>query len=303
MEQIRHRNIGYLYVFFAALFWASSGTASKFLFQGGITPFQLVQLRTTTAAFSLFLVLFIWRKRFLLIGRSDIFYFLVLGAILAATQFTYLYSISRIQVAVAILLQYMAPVFIAAYSVFFAHTRLGKRTVAALTGALAGCYFMTGAYSLDILSMNRMGILSGLMSAAAFAAYTLRSEHGMHRYTPWTVVLYALFFAAIIWNIFHPPLAAFAQSHRGFDWVLILYIGIFGTILPFGLYNEGIRLLQSARASITATMEPVLAGFFAYSFLGETMELLQIAGAFLVIASIVLLQLNREGGSSPTENT
>ncbi|MDQ7786305.1 MAG: EamA family transporter [Thermodesulfovibrionales bacterium] len=294
MEQKRNRKLGYLYVFCAAFFWASSGTASKFLFHRGITPFQLVQLRTTTAAFSLFLVLFIWRKHFLRIGRNDIFYFLVLGALLAATQFTYLYSISGIQVAVAILLQYMAPVLIAAYSVLFAYKKLDQRTVIALAGALAGCYFMTGVYSLDILNMNRTGILAGFASAAAFAAYTLRSEYGMQIYTPWTVVFYALFFAALIWNIFHPPLAAFIHPHLGTDWVLILYIGIFGTILPFGLYNEGIRLLQSTRASITATLEPVLAGFFAYSFLGEKMELLQITGAFLVIASILLLQTRKD---------
>jgi len=294
LEQKRNRKLGYLYVFCAALFWASSGTASKVLFHSGITPFQLVQLRTTIAAFSLFLFLFIWKKRFLRIGRKDIFYFLVLGAALAATQFTYLYSISRIQVAVAILLEYMAPVFIAVYSVLFARKKLGQRTVMALAGALAGCYFMTGVYSLDILNMNRTGILAGLASAVAFAAYTLKSEYGMQTYTPWTVVFYALFFAALIWNIFHPPLAAFVHPHRGPDWVLILFIGIFGTILPFGLYNEGIKLLQSTRASITATMEPVLAGFFAYSFLGETMELLQITGAFLVIVSILLLQTKKD---------
>jgi drug/metabolite transporter (DMT)-like permease len=294
LEQKRSRKLGYLYVFCAAFFWASSGTASKFLFHSGITPFQLVQLRTTTAAFSFFLFLFIFKKRVLRIGRENIFYFLVLGALLAATQFTYLYSISRIQVAVAILLEYMAPVFIAVYSVLFAREKLGQRTVIALAGALAGCYFMTGVYSLDILNMNRTGILAGLGSAAAFAAYTLKSEYGMQNYTPWTVVFYALFFAALIWNIFHPPFAAFIHPHRGPEWVLILYIGTFGTILPFGLYNEGIKLLQSTRASITATMEPVLAGFFAYSFLGETMELLQVTGALLVIASILLLQTRKD---------
>jgi hypothetical protein len=42
-------NLGYLYVALAAVLFAVSGTAAKFLFHSGITPYQLIQLRTTLA--------------------------------------------------------------------------------------------------------------------------------------------------------------------------------------------------------------------------------------------------------------
>ncbi|RPJ18332.1 MAG: EamA family transporter, partial [Desulfobacteraceae bacterium] len=105
--------VGYLYVIIAALFWAISGSSSKFLFNSGVTPFQLVQLRLTISAGLLFLVLLIRRRDLMRIKKGDFFYFVFFGAvIMAAVQFTYLFTISKINVAAAILLQYLAPAFI-----------------------------------------------------------------------------------------------------------------------------------------------------------------------------------------------
>jgi drug/metabolite transporter (DMT)-like permease len=78
------------------------------------------------------------------------------------------------------------------------------------------------------------------------------------------------------------------------QWVWIVYIAVVGTILPFGLFFVGINYIRSTRASITATLEPISAGFFAFVALGETMEMLQIAGGFMVIGAIVLLQIQQE---------
>jgi len=69
---------------------------------------------------------------------------------------------------------------------------------------------------------------------------------------------------------------------------------VFGTAIPFGLYFVGINYVRSTRASITATLEPISAGFIAYLFLGETLEPLQILGGALVISAIVMLQLRSE---------
>ena len=64
--------------------------------------------------------------------------------------------------------------------------------------------------------------------------------------------------------------------------------------MPFGLYFVGINYIRSTRASITATLEPIAAGFFAFVFLGETLEFLQMVGGTLVIAAIILLQVQQE---------
>jgi len=71
-----------------------------------------------------------------------------------------------------------------------------------------------------------------------------------------------------------------------------LFIGICGTIFPFGLYFEGIKRIKPTHASITATLEPISAGVIAAVFLGEVMVTLQIIGGLMVIVSIIILQLN-----------
>jgi drug/metabolite transporter (DMT)-like permease len=112
----------------------------------------------------------------------------------------------------------------------------------------------------------------------------------MRRYDPWTVLLYASAVAAVEWNILHPPLEAFAHSYPIHVWGWILYVGITGTLIPFGLYLQGVNLIRATRASITSTLEPIAAGVFAYVFLDEVLELPQILGGVMVVGAIILLQ-------------
>ena len=84
------------------------------------------------------------------------------------------------------------------------------------------------------------------------------------------------------------------HAYTPVQWMWILYIGVMGTLVPFGLYLEGINLIRSTRASITATLEPITAGIISYIFLNEIMEIPQITGGVIVIASIILLQLNQK---------
>jgi drug/metabolite transporter (DMT)-like permease len=294
-ESVKNHRWGYFYVVLAAFLWALSGSSAKFLFNSGITPFQLVQMRLTIATSLLFLCLLIRFSALLKISRSDILYFILFGTVgMAGVQFTYLFTISKIKVAAAILLQYLAPSFIALHSVVFMREKLSRSTLIALIGATLGCYLVVGAYNLEILSMNIVGIISGILSAITFAWYAIHGEYGMRRYNPWTVLFYALFFGAVVWNILHPPLEAFMHAYSPVQWLWILYIGVLGTLVPFGLYLEGINLIRSTQASITATLEPITAGVISYIFLNEIMEALQITGGVIVIASIILMQLNQE---------
>jgi len=286
---------GYTFVILAALLWGVSGSAAKFLFNSGVTPFQLVQLRLTIAVGTLFIWMLLRSPARLKVARQDILYFALFGTVgMGLCQFTYLFAISRIHVAAAILLQYLAPSFIALYAVVFARERLSWPTLVALLGATCGCYLVVGAYTLDLLTMNLAGIISGVLSAVTFAWYSIHGEYGMRRYNPWTVLFYALLFAGLVWNIFYPPLEAFRHDYGLLEWGWILYIGVCGTLLPFGLYLQGVNYIRATRASITATLEPITAGIVAYLFLNEIMGPLQIFGGILVIGSIILLQLKQE---------
>lgn len=285
---------GYFYIILAAVFWAVSGASGKYLFLQGISPYALIQLRLTLSAAILFVWLLCKDRALLRISRGDIFYFMVLGtAGMAMIQLCYFYSICKIQVGVAILLEYLAPAFIAIYSVLFAHRKLTRPTFTALAGSLAGCYLAVGAYNVDLLAMNWQGVLAGMGTGVAFAWYTIHGERGMMRYPPWTVVFYALLFAALFWNIFFPPLKAFLRPYSAVEWGWIIYSALFGMVIPYGLYAAGVSLIASTRGSVTATLEPITAGFLSFLFLGERLETFQILGYALVVASIILLQIKK----------
>jgi drug/metabolite transporter (DMT)-like permease len=286
---------GYLCAILAAVLWGISGAAAKYLFQSGLSPFQLVQLRVTIAAGVLFLWLAVRDRSLLRIERRDVGYFALLGTFgLAGLQFTYLFTISKIQVAPAILLQYLAPGLIALHAVIFFRDRPGPWTLGALVGSFVGCYLVVGAYTLALISLNLAGIVSGVLSAVAFSWYSIHGEHGMRRYSPWTVLAYALAFGALCWNILYSPMRGLFHGYSSVQWAGILYIGIMGTLLPYGLYLEGVNQIRSTRASITATFEPIAGGVVSWLFLGEVLTGVQLAGAVLVISSIVVLSLRRE---------
>ena len=286
---------GYLCIIAAALMWASSGTAGKALFESGITPFELVQVRVTFSAVLMVALFMTFSPRTMKIRVRDVPYFFLLGGVaMAMVQITYFYAISKIQVAAAILLQYLAPIPIAFFSIVFWKERLTLLKMAAVLLAFGGCYLVVGGYSLQFLHMNRFGIMGGLASAVCFASYTLLGERGMHRYDPWTVLFYAIAFAALSWHIAYPPFHYLTAGYSWTQWGWLMYIAVIGTLIPFGLYFVGINYVRSTRASITATLEPISAGLIAFIVLGEAMELLQILGGILVIMAIVLLQLQQE---------
>jgi len=286
---------GYLFVVGAAILWASSGVAGKSLFAGGITPFELVQVRVTVSTVLLAMIFFLWDRTLFHIRARDLLYFLLLGGVaMALVQITYFYAVSRIQVAAAILLQYLAPTLVTFYAVCFWNERLNLTKYLSLSLSLVGCYLVVGGYRLDLLRMNGAGIVSALVSAVCFAAYTLMGEKGMHRYSPWTILFYAFLFAAFSWHLFYPPFHYVRAGYTLIQWGWMLYISIMGTVVSFALFFLGINLIRSTRATITATLEPISAGILAYFFLGEGLAPLQIAGGLMVVGAIVLLQWNQE---------
>jgi len=260
-----------------------------------MSPFDLVQIRVILASAILLLVFLFFSRDLLRIRPRDIPFFLFLGGVvMAVVTGSYLYTISKIQVAAAILIQYLAPIFVAIFAMLFWKERPTFLKIAALFLAFGGCFLVVGGYNLKLLQMNLLGILGGLTSAITFAGYSLLGERAMHRYKPWTVLFYALAFSALTWHVVYPPFTYFRAGYSLAEWGWIFYISIVGTILPFGLFFAGINHIRSTRASITATLEPIFAGFLAFMLLGETLLLLQVVGGCMVILAIVVLQLQQE---------
>ena len=70
----------------------------------------------------------------------------------------------------------------------------------------------------------------------------------------------------------------------------VVVVGTLGTLAPFSAFMASLRYLDAGRATITSTLEPVIAGFIAFFWFGERFAPLQLVGAALVIGAVVALQ-------------
>ena len=295
---------GYIYILIGTTLWGVSSVVAKSLFIIGLPPAELVQIRLTLATVTLLLILLMFDRKRMIISYHDLPYFFVLGFVgVAGVQFTYYYTMSKIHVGPAVLIQYLSPAWIALYAFLFQKEPLSRRKIAALLLALLGCYLTVGGYRLDLLRLNRIGIVSGLISSLFFSFYALYGEKGLKKYDSWTLILYGFGFGAIFYWILISPIKVIREGYPFKIWMAFLYIAIFSTLIPFGFYFKGIERVRATRASITATWEPVVAGITAYFVLGEILSPLQVVGGIGVIAAIVLLQIAQEKAapSSPIE--
>lgn len=285
---------GYLMVMGAACCWGVMATLAKFLLRDrGVDPLTLVAVRSDLTALILLGSLAVFRRRSLRIGARELAVaaFVGLGGLMT-NNYLYFLALHLTSVATALLLQYQAPILVALYTVLVMRQRLSPRLLAALACALAGCALVVRAYDLDALRLNLPGVLAGLGTAAAFAFYILASRAALARMAAGTLLTYAYLAAAATWSLAIPPWSLATAGYPASLWGAFLAIAVFGTVIPFVLFINGLRFLPPAQASIVSMLEPVVAAAAAFLLLGESLAPLQILGGGLVLAGVLLVDTN-----------
>ena len=145
-------------------------------------------------------------------------------------------------------------------------------------------------YQTTGLHATAVGVALVLGSALSFAIYLLRSGQTVQRLGSTIVTIYATGIACIacvLQFVCLRPLSALRlpwQVHA-----LGVALALFSTVLPIWLVTEAIRRLGASTAAMIATLGPVLTILLANLFLHEPLNLLQFAGAALVILSVMYL--------------
>lgn len=276
-------------IFAAAAFWGTSATLARYVFRDHhVSPFVVVELRLVFAI-AVLAPWLAWRAPHKLrVAREDWAYMAVLGlAGIATVQGSYYYSISKLGVGLAILIQYLAPALVVLYDAIRG-ARVKAATLLALACAIGGTALLVGDVDAVALHARPLHWAVSFSSAFWFAAYILLSKHGLSKYAPETVILYAFSVAAIVWMIVTPPWRIVGAGYGPRLWAMFFALGMFSTLVPFALFNAGLRRLPASHSGILATLEPVVAVLSAAFFLGEGLRSLQWLGAMLVLAAAVL---------------
>ena len=293
---MRKEMYGYIAIISAASLWGIGGAVAKTLFNQDVSPFLLVKIRLLLSFALLVIGLLIYNRRLLYIPRREILYFAKMGVGgMAMLQFFYFLTISLTNVATAVFLEYLAPVLIAVYAVIWEKIILSwQQKLAVLVATVGGLLIMISAGGVQGLTIA--GVASGLAAAVAAAFNTIYTRRAVQEYHPITVVTYSCGFGALFWWLIM-PYGWEAGSILPEQWLMFLYVVIFSTIIPFLLFYFGLRYLSATNASVTCSLEPVVAAVTAYLALGEKMGGLQMVGGFLVLVAIVMLQYNNASQS------
>lgn len=287
--EVSRPGVGLLAAAAAAHLWAVSGVFGKIVMTGSLSPARLVFYRSVLSALTLLAVLF-WRDRTLLrLNRRDLPFFLAMGTLgLGLTQFTYYAAIQSLSVGMAILLQYLAPLWMVLFERFWLKIPLTSARLAALVLALVGCALVSVDTGPTRHWASR-GVLLGLTAGICFAFYTLVTRHALKSHRNLTVLFYSFLFSALFWSANPESWQPLSQVEPFKIW-MILYVVIFGTILPYLLFMHAVKHLTASHAGIITTLEPVVAAVIAWIFLHEQVTGLQLGGGLCVLLAIVILQ-------------
>ncbi|MDZ4167190.1 MAG: DMT family transporter [Coriobacteriia bacterium] len=298
---------GYALVLGAAACWACGGLMAKWLFtEPGVatagwivTPPGLsvdpVLLSAARAVVSFFIVAvyLVARQRSHFVVRSRDLPFLGFFGVfgLALVHFAYFKTISLTGVATAILLEYLAPVIVLVFSVALLGERLTWALPSAVGLSVVGCGLMVGVLGGDGMTVSAEGLAWGLASAVLFAGYALMGRYAASRFTPWTLLAYGLGAASVFWLVVlggPGPILLLLSDMRALGAVLVL--AVVSTVIPFGAFLKALHLIEATKASVTSTVEPVIAGLAAWVLFAEHLSALQLLGGGLVIAAVILSQ-------------
>ena len=303
----RRHALGYTLVLSAIALWSVNATVSKIVVDSaGLSPLRLAEVRATGAGLVLFAAVALLRPRSLRVSSRELAFLAVFGiAGLAFVHFLYFTAITHLDIGIALVIQYIAPVLVALWARFFVHEPVRRRLWVALALALTGLSLVVELWSGGAL--DGIGVASSLGAACAYALYILMAERSLqHGRDVYSLLAWGFVFAALFWALAQPwwsfPTGIFTDDAallgRLADtsapvWLLLAYIVLFGTIVPFILMVTALRYIPATRATVVAMGEPVFAGLIAYAWLQEELGPLQIAGGMLVLTGIVLAQTAR----------
>jgi drug/metabolite transporter (DMT)-like permease len=288
----------------AATLFAVNGTVSKVILGSGISSGQLTAVRCAGAFIGLTLIAVATRPGSLRVQAGDLPLLIALGVGLAVVQWAYFFAIHRLDIGIALLIQYVAPILVALWARFVFHEPVRRRIWAALALSLAGLSLIVQIWHPGHLS--GAGVAACLVAAISYAAYVLIAEHGVRRRDPISLSAWGFLFATIFWSLLAPwwsfparrvddhvsLLGNLASTHVPL-WVLMLWMVVLGGIVPFGLIVSALRHISATRAGITAMLEPVVAIIVAWVWLGESLQAVQLSGAALTLLGIGLAQTAR----------
>ena len=294
----KHR--GEFYLIMGGLIFSFNGVISTVVLDH-ISPFRLAQVRAIGAFFILLAIALFIDRSSLKAPKKLIPKLAAYGIVgFAAVQAGYFLGIQRgIPLSLVLIIEFTAPIWIALWIKYVRKTFVPASMWGAIALSLLGLILLAQVW--NGLSFDLIGLLGALFSAFALTAYFLIGKSFGTSRSALSLTVWGLGMASLTWITSMPiwqfPFEVFSidMDLKGVfagstlpGWVLLLWIVTVGTIVPYLFVISGLRLLSASTSSVIGMLEPVFAGIFAWMWLQQSWNGIQLIGATVVLVGIYI---------------
>lgn len=274
-----------------ASLWGILGAAAQYLFSTTtISNTWLVSIRLLVAGVLLTLwslLKFPHQVKQVISSRFNL-KFLVLFAVLGMmnSQLTYFLAIKYSNAPTATVIQYLQPVFIILWLALANRQWPRRLDCISILIALVGTFFLATGGHLNQLALTPTALFWGIWCAVAAALYTLLPRPLLQKFDALIVCGLAMLISGVL---LLPWLVTTPLPHLStWDWVLITYIVIGGTMFAYTLFLQSIRYISPAATGILSAFEPLVATLLAVTLLGTCLTLAAVCGSLLILLTTFL---------------
>ena len=279
----------------AGCFWGSVGVFVRILDSLGYSPLTIVFVRMSIAFILIFVMLHITRKKALLRVRlKDLWCFIGTG-VSSAILLNLFFSMSTVMnsLSLAAILLATSPIFVVLLSAPIFGERITPTKVQALVICFAGCVLTSGVVE-TASPVSGIGITVGLLAGFGYAMYSIMSRFALNRgYDPLTVNIYSFGIGALVCVPFtnFALIAASVSEAPGSMIALLLLHTLCTSFFPYMLYTYGMRFMDTGKASILVSVEPVAATVFGIALYSEIPTVICTVGIVIVLFALAILNL------------
>ena len=299
------RHKGEVLLVIGALAFAFNGIVSKIVLQAGLSEWRLVQIRTGGAFLFLVAYVLATNAKSLKVTKKELPLLITYSLFgFAIVQFGYFIAISRMNISMALIIEFTAPIWIVLWIKYVRKSFVPKDMWIAISLAFIGMLLLAQVWK--GMTLDTVGLVAAFLDAFALATYFILGERLGHSRPSASLNALGFGIASAIWAVAFPlwsfPTEIFTQSinlsgplenYNAPGWVLLLWVVTMGTILPYLCVLSGIKLLSASTSSVIGMLEPVFAGIFAWIWISETWNTIQLIGGATVIAGIYLADKTR----------
>ena len=293
------KNKGVYYALGAGISWGVSlGIFARYMTAFGFTAMQISAVRTTISAITFILFALITDRGAFKLKIKDSWIFLCSGFI-SVTLFCWCYftATANCSLAVAGILQYTAPIWVVVLSAIVFKEPITKVKGCAMAVAILGSALVSGITE-GVGNVSVLGLTAGVLSGIVYGLYTIFTRFAVPKYRTMTINLYTFIVASVSALLMAGPVRTVTAVCAPEVLPTAVIGGIMCAALPYYLYNKGMETLDNGKASILATIEPVIAVMVSVFFFKEPLSLAAFIGIVLILGAVLAIALQRDKPSA-----